>query len=300
MRPTCILVTGKSGFIGRNLVNELHTNFRGVKILYISSITNENENIIKRCGGEIQPNSKQQKLMEEVDCLVLNGSKTPKDKEELLTNFDSNFEFLKNLLSMPFPNLTKVIHASSMDVYDKSTLLISESSETSTSDLYAKSKIVCESYIEKYCKSRAIKFSNVRIGHVYGPGDEKYKKIIPNLYRHFINKEELFLPDDCSKIDLNLIYVNDLIKILVNLIEKEEIPEILNAVNCKSIKLSEVISIFEDTFNKTVNPTALIDTTNSNYNYDGSVIRNWIDTDFQDMRVMIPENRNYYEKNLSH
>ena len=99
---------------------------------------------------------------------------------------------------------------------------------------------------------------------------------------------------------MNLIYVNDLIKILVNLIEKEEIPEILNAVNCKSIKLSEVISIFEDTFNKTVNPTALIDTTTSNYNYDGSVIRNWIDTDFQDMRVMIPENRNYYEKNLSH
>ena len=300
MSPNCVLVTGISGFIGRSLINQLRTNFPESKFLYISSITNENKNIIKRRGGKIQPNSEQLKLLEEVDCLILNGSKTPKNKEELLSNFDSNFEFLKNLLVTPFPNLTRIIHASSMDVYEKSTILISENSDTSTLDLYAKSKITCERFLQEYCKSRSITFCNLRIGHVYGPGDEKYKKIIPNLYRHFINQEPIFLPENCSIINLNLIYVNDLIKIFVKLIEKREIPEILNAVNSRSIRLSEVISIFENTFDKRVKPTAMINTSVSNYNYDGSVIRNWIDTDFQEMRVLIPENRKYYEKSLSH
>jgi UDP-glucose 4-epimerase len=299
MHPKRILITGSSGFIGSWLRKELGNYFPDTDFVYVTSRKTSQKNAVLRNGLEIFPSREQTYLLDQVDCILLNGSQTPKNKNDLNSKYDSNLKFLKNLTSWSFPNLEKVIHASSIDVYAKSKHLITERSSVSTLDPYAASKIECEEYVGDFCSRNGISFTNMRIGHIYGAGDEVYEKIIPTLYRHFIRSDPIFLPEDTSRVSLNLLYVGDLVRIYAGLIHRGEIPNVLNAINGSSIKLQDLISIFEKIYKKSIQPAGLYAWESEPNSYEESNIHKWVDKHFAELRDVVTRQREYYEKHYS-
>lgn len=299
MHPKRILVTGVSGFIGSWLHRELGLYFPNAEFALISSLSEIGSNTILRKGSEIFPNENQVKLMREVDCLLLNGSQTPKNKNDINKNYDSNLEFIRNLTRWTFPNLEKIIHASSIDVYAKSNHIITEKSKVSDFEPYSASKIECEKYIENHCLRNGISYTNIRIGHTYGTGDEVYKKIIPNLYAHFIKGEPIFLPEETPHVSLNLLYVGDLVRIYARLIQLDHTPTVINAINSNSIELSDLISIFEKIYKKQIQSSGLY-TWNSKPNlYSASELLKWVDINFVNLSDSIYKQKEYYAKYFS-
>ena len=63
-------------------------------------------------------------------------------------------------------------------MYEESKV-ICEETNTIPKSLYGWSKLYCEKMVEQYGELNGIDTQVLRVGHVYGTGEEGYKKIIP-------------------------------------------------------------------------------------------------------------------------
>jgi hypothetical protein len=80
-----------------------------------------------------------------------------------------------------------------IDVYEKSDQIISENNPTNPETLYGFSKLYCEKMIENWANANNKIVQILRLGHVYGPGEGLFKKIIPvTMQKIKANEHKLF------------------------------------------------------------------------------------------------------------
>ena len=94
--------------------------------------------------------------------------------------------------------------------------------------------------IESYAKEKGIICQILRLGHVFGEGEEKYQKILPLTIKKVINNEEIEIWGD-GKAIRTFIYINDVAKAIVNSI-KNETSEIINIVGEEQITINELVN----------------------------------------------------------
>ena len=58
---------------------------------------------------------------------------------------------------------------------------VDEHTAVNPTSLYGASKYYCEKMLAVFCKNNNIIFHNLRIGHVYGIGEEKHQKLLPQI-----------------------------------------------------------------------------------------------------------------------
>ena len=235
-----ILITGTNGFIGSALLKRVFDLFGPENVVVISSNVNTRCNTITYDSKSMIFEGKFE-ILDDVEVLIHAGAFTPKNGSEVndIYNCNRNIIFTEKLLQLGFRKLKKIIYLSTLDVY-KSDVVISERTAIDPGSLYGLSKYYCERMIDLFSKKMGIDSLILRVGHVYGPGEEKYEKFLPKTIRSIIQNNEVELWGDGSDLR-SFIYIDDVIEAITNATKTIESYSIINVVGGHSITLNELI-----------------------------------------------------------
>lgn len=120
----------------------------------------------------------------EMDCVVHLAAVTPKSQGEGAAKpelFQANFDLTSRVLdSLPVAP-RRLIFASAVDVYgfSREQAPITESSPIDPWGYYSEAKVACEELCLRYGRDSSTEVMILRYGHMYGPGEEAYEKLIP-------------------------------------------------------------------------------------------------------------------------
>ena len=204
-----ILVTGATGFIGGHFLNKLHDIYSKEKVVLLSSKTHKNYQTIIYNEGILNEEVMEQLQQLSPQIVFHIGGYTPKATIEAndINGSFSNIAFTKNLLSC-CKITTNFIFLSTLDVYENVAIAINEATSTLPVSLYGYSKLFCEKMVESWTKQNNAIIQVLRVGHVYGPGEEKYTKFLPVTLKKMLNNETLEIWGDGSDLR-SFIHVED-------------------------------------------------------------------------------------------
>jgi len=245
-----ILLTGASGFIGGHILTALLKKFGSHSIIALTS--NEISGVDCLIYDSIQSFNLDENCFDEITHVIHAGAFTPKNNNQsndIELSF-SNIKYTKELLSYNFKKLSRFINISTLDVYSSTESKISESSNINPISLYGSSKLYCEEMAKYFSEQRGTDYMNLRIGHVYGPGEEKYKKVIPIAINNIINNKPLELWGEGSDLR-SFIFIEDVITSILNSIESSGKNLDINIVSGIAVSihdlLNKVISVSGET-----------------------------------------------------
>lgn len=246
-----IALTGASGFIGKRLLKKLVDRFGSDAITAISSekidgvhcvLYDKNRNLYF-----------EEKPYIRCDALIHAGAFTPKNKNEanLINQCSSNIYFTENLLQkLDITTLNKVINISTIDVYSEDKNL-KESSLVSPDSLYGLSKWYCEKMVYEYAQENKIKAHTLRVGHVYGPGEEVYEKILPVTMKKVIKNEPVEIWGDGTDLR-SFIHVDDVVDSVLSALINDIEPEVVNVVSSQPMSINDLVKSIISIENKTI------------------------------------------------
>ncbi len=235
-----ILVTGAGGFIGRHLIRHLAKNER-YDILAVTRGTIPLEH--PRIQWIASPLERlESSLIAESDIVFHLASFTPKssaDANDIEKNIEQNLLATQRLLKSKYK---KIIFTSTLDVYGATPALpIQESTPALPDNLYGLSKLFAERMLAVHAQSTGTAVSILRLSHVYGPGEEKYRKFIPVLLENTLRGQTTTVSGD-GHATRDFIYVEDVCRIMERFMDIDySFP--VNICTGKSHSLNAVISI---------------------------------------------------------
>jgi nucleoside-diphosphate-sugar epimerase len=243
-----ILVTGANGFIGSHLVARL-SKIAGVTLLLLSR-----QELQPKLKGMVWLKTGLEQLTPEywrsqgigmIDYVFHLGAYTPKtsaDANRIDRIVDDNISGTRALLqSLPGKPL-KLVFSSTLDVYAQSgnDEVLSECSRVAPGALYGASKLFCESLISAWTAERGCNCSILRYGHIYGPGEEQYGKLIPVAIRTLRAGQAPVIYGDGSALR-DYLYVGDAVEATIRAALVEGSAEPVNIVRGQSVTLKEVV-----------------------------------------------------------
>lgn len=234
-----ILVTGASGFIGGRLLTSLIDRFGKDSVVAFTSKEIADVNcIVYRSITEFNVANHDFSAFTH---LIHAGAFTPKSGAQSndIYQCNNNILFTEKLLSLVFKKLKRIIFLSTLDVYAADGI-ISETSKVSPASLYGYSKLYCEAMIKTFSAQHKIDFMNLRVGHVYGPGEEKYKKILPITIKKLIEDQSTEIWGDGTELR-SFIYIDDVIEAIVNAVSHHEKNLDINIVSGRPISIKELV-----------------------------------------------------------
>ncbi len=236
-----ILLTGGSGFIGSKILNKLISNNSTSDVIALTSKQlNDVKCIIYK---NINDFGLDKDYFNDITHIIHAGAFIPKntfeanDQSKCLTNI----EYTKELLSFNFKKLEAIIHLSTLDVYASTHNRICENSKIDPISLYGASKFFNEKLVKYYADERGIKHFNLRIGHVYGPGEEKYKKVLPNAIRNVLLNTPIELWGDGSDLR-SFIFIDDVVETVINALNTTSDISDINVVSANSISIKDLLT----------------------------------------------------------
>lgn len=235
-----ILLTGASGFIGSHLIKALLFKYGYDNVVVLTSKPRSDCNYLLHDNYTFSEDFFTKNGFQLIDTIIHAGAFTPKSASESndVDRCYSNIFTTQKLLNSNFPNLKRFIYLSTLDVYGKDSI-ITEESLISPVSLYGHSKYYGEKAISMWSNQKNVKCIILRIGHVYGPGEENYQKLIPIVIRRVLNDEPITIFGKGNELR-TFIYISDVVQAIVNAIEYESDVEVINVVGDKPISVKEL------------------------------------------------------------
>lgn len=247
-----ILLTGASGFIGSHILTRLIETFGKDSIIVLTSQKIPSVNcVLYKTYKEFGLNTD---FFDDVTHIIHAGAFTPKDLKSAndLNACFSNIEYLKELLSFKLINLTRFINLSTLDVYASTKEILSEGSIINPISLYGSSKLYCEEMLKVFSHEKKIGYINLRIGHVYGPGEEKYKKVLPISIQKILEGKSVEIFGEGDELR-SFIFISDVVESIINAV-KASISNInINVVSGVSVSIKELLSKLIEISGKSLN-----------------------------------------------
>ncbi|MCR4925224.1 MAG: NAD-dependent epimerase/dehydratase family protein [Clostridiales bacterium] len=210
-----VLVTGATGFIGKHFLDYITPIYGKEGIVLLSSRSVDGYPCVLHKGYAFSKNDFIESGIDSIDIVYHLGGVVPASQQDnnannaglLVDNVLIAKYLLDNLPSVP----KKVIYTSSISVYDGGCENISESAPYTCNDVYGISKLMSESVFERASKEQGFVLQILRLGQIYGEGEEKYKKIISSFLVDLIQGKPVKIYGDGCALRSNL-YVKDLVK----------------------------------------------------------------------------------------
>jgi nucleoside-diphosphate-sugar epimerase len=219
-----ILLTGASGFIGKHLLAALTKEYGQDNVLGLTST------------------SELHGVGEKIKIIIHAGAFTPKNGKSAndADKCNTNITYTTKLLEVEFPVLEKIIYLSTLDVYGPANL-ISENSPVEPASLYGESKLQCEKMIVDWASEHKVIAQILRLGHVYGPGEEAYEKIIPVTFRRILNNEPIKIWGSGKELR-SFIFIDDVVKAIMTSIKLKDNNELINIAGGHPICMIELVN----------------------------------------------------------
>ena len=122
----------------------------------------------------------------------------------------ANIVGLQTLLtSFPSPP-GRFVFCSTLDVYSRPAFehVVNERSPVGPAGLYGLSKLLGEGLVETYSRSAGTESVTLRLGHIFGPGEERYAKLVPETIRRVLANRPPRIAGDGGE-QRDLLYVDD-------------------------------------------------------------------------------------------
>lgn len=239
-----ILITGATGFIGNYVLKDAISLYGKDNIIVLTSEPTD------LCRYVLHKDYNYDKEIfiknnYDIEILVHIGAFTPKMKCEANDIYSSNSNILNTqyLLSTHFPNLKKIIFISTIDVY-KYGRMLTEESEVLPISLYGVSKLYCEYMVRAYAEQHKIIYTILRIGHTYGIGEERYKKVIPMMIKNIIENKRIDVYGRGLS-ERSFVNVNDVSKAILNSI-KLDTSNIINVAGREPVSMLELANVLNE------------------------------------------------------
>lgn len=298
-----ILLTGANGFIGRPLLSKLIEVYGKENILAFTSKPTDIGNYLLHNNYSFDDNYFLDSGFKNISTIIHAGAYTPKtslEKNDKIRS-DSNVINTRNLLSANLPNLKKVLFLSTLDIY-ASTDIIDEHSKIEPNSLYAKSKWECENIIELWAHKNQRIHQILRIGHVYGPGEEKYKKVIPETMKNLLGDKPIKLYGEGNEIR-TFIYIDDVIRSILSILNYDYYIEPVNVVGNERVKIKDLIAtIIEASGKKAIIERVEVDFESKDFLFNNQKLKSVNNTPFVKMKEGLGNEWHYmkhrYEKGI--
>lgn len=211
-----ILLTGASGFIGKHLLAALIIEYGKDHVLALTSAPLPQANYLLHHDYDFEEDYFLRTAWgKKINTIIHAGAFTPKNSKQAndWKECNRNIFTTGKLLHAALPNLEKVIYLSTLDVYGQSEI-ISENSLIQPISLYGQSKLYIEKMITAWANERNKIHQILRIGHVYGPGEEAYQKVIPVTIKKLLQDQPLQIWGTGKEIR-SFIYIKDIVSAIL-------------------------------------------------------------------------------------
>jgi len=217
-----VLVTGATGFIGRHLLQRL----RGSQDARIVVLVRRPDDApapgimqVVCALDQVKRHTWNDHGINRIDTVFHLAAYTPKspdranDVEAICRdNIDGTRALLESLPSAP----ERFVFASTLDVYAPpgDGEIIDERSRLGPSGLYGASKLFCEQLVRAVALQQGFRAIVLRYGHIFGPGEEGYRKLIPQMIRTLLAGERPKLYGNGGA-ERDYLYVSDAVEATV-------------------------------------------------------------------------------------
>lgn len=235
-----VLITGGTGFIGRNVVNELIKRGYEVHSLVYPPFTKEQDGLV-------------QYEMNLMDSAAVNKFLSEHHFENLIHlawyvgpkchihdfNLDWTLATLNLLKSFKENGGKCFVGAGTISEYEyKYGYLLEDETPTDPQTLYGNSKNAIFNIAKVYCKQNNIKFKWPRIFNLYGP-NEKSQRLMPSVINSCLKGEDVKV-SDCLKFQ-DYLHVEDTARGIVQVFESD-IEGAVNICSGKPVQLRYIVN----------------------------------------------------------
>jgi UDP-glucose 4-epimerase len=247
-----ILITGASGFIGENFLQLINREkfFAGDNIILLSSKNISGFSCILHKNYTFEKSDFIKAGIDNIDIVFHFGSATPHTTNEYY-DLEYTYKYVASIRNTNYlvenlpNNPQKFIFISSTAVYRNnagSMLSITELSPVPDQNMYAYSKVMCEKYLEKQAKERNFILQILRLGQIYGPGEEVYSKIVGGFMRRILNREQINIYGDGSDMR-SLLYIEDCCRCIIEAVAFNEYLGPINIASSQKISIKELAEL---------------------------------------------------------
>ena len=209
-----ILITGSTGFIGSNLIEQLST--FSYEMAFLSSSKSDNEFTYFDLNNPFQSKTFLIELNPDV-VIHLAWIGIPNYSEEnSIKNLNSSIEFLNIIIDNT--NCSKIIITGSCWEYGKQHGICSESDPLIINSYFSWAKTSLYNYLFYKCSEAKISLLWFRLFYVYGPGQRSIS-LIQNLIESFKLKKipNILYPNNKN----DFVYVGDVVKTIIEALNKD-------------------------------------------------------------------------------
>ncbi len=282
-----ILLTGVNGFIGKKLLDTCINLYGKENVVALSSIENEKCKTIVYKKNEIEENAFINAGLQSIKTVIHAGAFTPKKMSESndILNCNTNIYFTQKLLESIPKSVEKFIFISTLDVYAKSNEPISENNAVVPESLYGFSKLYCEKMVEHWANENNKVIQILRLGHVYGPGESLYQKIIP-VTMHQINKNERPKIYGDGSVKRAFIYIEDVIFSIHEFLKFNHYKGPVNIVNDQFVTIQHLVNQIIEVSKKNISPEFIVQEIESkDVFFDASKLKSLVNINFTPLHI---------------
>lgn len=236
-----ILITGGTGFLGKNLILSLLQEGYPVVSLSRKSLNIVNKNLVQIIG-DIKNNSYLSELPKNIDIIIhtVQSDEYQKNLDGAQDMFDVNVKSTFDLINWAAKNqVKKFIYTSSGSVYLDRSQPNNETSTCEPTDFYSASKLCSENLLRPFSK-----IMDICIFRIYSLfGLHQKNKIIPNLFNK-IQSKELIKLDSMNGMIFNPLHIDNCLNVIHQEILKESkfSIRIFNLAGIETISLEDLIN----------------------------------------------------------
>ena len=241
-----VLVTGGSGFIGSNVIDELMKSFKVVNLDLKPSKNSEIEQII----GDIRDKELVEQVVEKCDVIIHLAAQVsvPLSIDYPQKTLEINVQGTQNIIDAAHKfGIKRLIMASSAAVYGEvSNLPLTEESAGQCLSPYAQSKWENETQI-MLARENGLEAVALRFFNVYGPGqstDGAYAAVIPKFVEMLTTGKQPIIHGDGLQ-SRDFVHVKDLVRAIENLLECDWNLVDGHAYNLASQSQTTILDILE-------------------------------------------------------